>query len=131
MTRSGVFNSVHAFTQSDIGPTFLVFIAIVLVFSVLLLATRGHLLVAETGLDGTLSRGTFLVVATVVFAVFMVMVLNGTLFPLITEARAEQEDQRRRAVLQLHRGALRPAHALPDGRGADAAVGRGVGRRSS
>ena len=35
MTRSGVFNSVHSFTQSAIGPTFLVFLAIVLVASVL------------------------------------------------------------------------------------------------
>jgi cytochrome c-type biogenesis protein CcmF len=26
MTRSGVFNSVHSFTQSDIGPTFLAFL---------------------------------------------------------------------------------------------------------
>ena len=26
MTRSGVFNSVHSFTQSAIGPTFLVFL---------------------------------------------------------------------------------------------------------
>ena len=33
MTRSGIFNSVHSFTQSDIGPTFLVFIALLLVFS--------------------------------------------------------------------------------------------------
>ena len=47
MTRSGVFNSVHSFTQSDIGPTFLVFIAILLVVSIALLATRGHLLVPE------------------------------------------------------------------------------------
>ena len=31
MTRSGIFNSVHSFTQSDIGPMFLVFIAILLV----------------------------------------------------------------------------------------------------
>jgi cytochrome c-type biogenesis protein CcmF len=86
MTRSGVFNSVHAFSQSDIGPTFLVFIAVVLVFSVLLLATRSHLLVSESSLGGTLSRSTGLVVATVLFSVFMLMVLNGTLFPLITEA---------------------------------------------
>src|SRR5438105_7302762 len=38
MTRSGVFNSVHSFTQSSIGPTILVFLAFVLVFSVVLLA---------------------------------------------------------------------------------------------
>src|SRR5690606_21422921 len=38
MTRSGVFNSVHAFTQSDIGPTFLVFLGIGLLASIFLLA---------------------------------------------------------------------------------------------
>ncbi len=39
MTRSGVFNSVHSFTQSDIGPTFLVFLAVLLVFSI---GAAGH-----------------------------------------------------------------------------------------
>lgn len=86
MTRSGVFNSVHSFSQSDIGPTFLAFIAVVLIFSVLLLASRSHLLVSESSLGGTLSRSTGLVVATVIFAVFMLTVLNGTIFPLVTEA---------------------------------------------
>jgi cytochrome c-type biogenesis protein CcmF len=39
MTRSGVFNSVHSFTQSSIGPVFLVFIGVVLLLaSVILLA---------------------------------------------------------------------------------------------
>ena len=38
MTRSGVFNSVHSFTQSAIGPTILVFLAAALLFSVALLA---------------------------------------------------------------------------------------------
>ena len=40
MTRSGVFNSVHSFTQSAIGPTILVFLAMATLFSVLLLALR-------------------------------------------------------------------------------------------
>ena len=34
MTRSGVFNSVHSFTQSPIGPIFLAFLAVTIVFSV-------------------------------------------------------------------------------------------------
>ena len=37
---SGVFNSVHSFTQSAIGPTILVFLAVTLAFSVALLALR-------------------------------------------------------------------------------------------
>ncbi|MBT3219735.1 MAG: cytochrome c biogenesis protein CcsA, partial [Proteobacteria bacterium] len=46
MTRSGVFNSVHSFTQSDIGPVFLVFIGICLVYAVVLLALRSPVLEA-------------------------------------------------------------------------------------
>jgi len=40
MTRSGVFNSVHSFTQSPIGPVFLWFLGLCLVVCVLLLAAR-------------------------------------------------------------------------------------------
>ncbi len=86
MTRSGVFNSVHSFTQSDIGPTFLVFIATVLVFSVLLLTFRGHLLVAESHLETVISREGSILVNNLVFVALTFTVLLGTLFPLVTEA---------------------------------------------
>jgi cytochrome c-type biogenesis protein CcmF len=49
MTRSGVFNSVHSFTQSAIGPTILVFLAAALLFSVVLLATRIDRLAPRAG----------------------------------------------------------------------------------
>jgi cytochrome c-type biogenesis protein CcmF len=86
MTRSGVFNSVHSFTQSDIGPTFLVFIAVVLVFSVALLAVRGHLLVAETHLSTVVSREGSILLNNLVFAALTFVVLLGTVYPLATEA---------------------------------------------
>jgi len=86
MTRSGVFNSVHSFTQSDIGPTFLVFIAVVLVFCVLLLTVRGHLLVAESHLETVVSREGSILVNNLVFVALTFTVLLGTLFPLVTEA---------------------------------------------
>ncbi len=85
MTRSGVFNSVHAFTQSDIGPTFLVFIGILLVFSVLLIALRGHMLVAESQLGTIASREGSILLNNLVFAALTFVVLLGTLYPLITE----------------------------------------------
>lgn len=91
MTRSGVFNSVHAFTQSDIGPTFLVFIAIVLVFSVLLLTFRGHLLVAESHLETVISREGSILVNNLVFVALTFTVLLGTLFPLVTEALQQKK----------------------------------------
>lgn len=86
MTRSGVFNSVHSFTQSDIGPTFLIFIAVVLVFSVALLAVRGNLLVAESPLESVVSREGSLLFNNLVFVAITFTVFLGTTFPLVTEA---------------------------------------------
>lgn len=86
MTRSGIFNSVHSFTQSDIGPTFLVFIAVLLFVSIALLATRGHLLVAESNINSVLSRETTILVNNLVFVAITFTVLLGTLYPLISEA---------------------------------------------
>jgi cytochrome c-type biogenesis protein CcmF len=85
MTRSGVFNSVHSFTQSDIGPTFLVFIGVLLVFSIVLLTVRGHMLVAETQLGSIASREGAILLNNLVFAALTFVVLLGTLYPLITE----------------------------------------------
>jgi cytochrome c-type biogenesis protein CcmF len=86
MTRSGIFNSVHSFTQSDIGPTFLVFIAILLVFSIGLMATRGHLLAPEGRINALVSRETSILVNNLVFVAITFTVLIGTLYPLISEA---------------------------------------------
>jgi cytochrome c-type biogenesis protein CcmF len=86
MTRSGVFNSVHSFTQSDIGPTFLVFIGVLLFVCIALLATRGHLLVAEGQMTSLVSREASILVNNLVFVAITFTVLLGTLYPLISEA---------------------------------------------
>lgn len=86
MTRSGVFNSVHSFTQSPIGPVFLVFLGIVLCVCLLLLAGRAHLLQDEGSLRAVWSRETAFLLNNVVFVVFTFTVLLGTIFPLLTEA---------------------------------------------
>lgn len=86
MTRSGVFNSVHSFTQSDIGPTFLVFLGIGLLFSVFLLATRiGHLEPEGRMRDGKSREGTILL-NNLLFVMLTFTVLLGTVFPLLVEA---------------------------------------------
>ncbi|MBF5041087.1 heme lyase CcmF/NrfE family subunit [Aggregicoccus sp. 17bor-14] len=86
MTRSGIFNSVHSFTQSEIGPTFLVFIAFLLVVCIALLAARGHLLVAEGYVKSLASREASILVNNLVFVAITFTVLIGTLYPLISEA---------------------------------------------
>ncbi|MDY7230734.1 heme lyase CcmF/NrfE family subunit [Hyalangium rubrum] len=86
MTRSGIFNSVHSFTQSDIGPTFLAFLAFLIVGSIVLMATRGHLLVPEGRITSPLSRETSILINNLVFVAITFTVLLGTVYPLISEA---------------------------------------------
>jgi cytochrome c-type biogenesis protein CcmF len=86
MTRSGVFNSVHSFTQSAIGPTILVFLALALFWSVGLLALRIDRLSAEGSLVVGASREAMFLVNNLLFVLFTFTVLVGTTFPLIVEA---------------------------------------------
>jgi len=86
MTRSGVFNSVHSFTQSAIGPTILVFLAAVLIGTVALLALRIDSLEAEGRIEGMVSREGSFLVNNLLFVVFTFTVLVGTVFPLVVEA---------------------------------------------
>ena len=86
MTRSGVFNSVHSFTQSPIGPTFLVFLAIVMVACILLVAARMHLLTPEGEVRSPVSREAMFVMNNMLFVFFTFLVLVGTVFPLLAEA---------------------------------------------
>ena len=86
MTRSGIFNSVHSFTQSEIGPTFLVFLAILTVASILLLTLRGPQLAAEDGLESPWSRETAILLTNVLLVAFTFVVFLGTVIPLVVEA---------------------------------------------
>jgi cytochrome c-type biogenesis protein CcmF len=86
MTRSGVFNSVHSFTQSPIGPTFLIFLAIVVLASVVLVAANVHRLEPGRGIESPASREAAFVVNNLLFAALTFTVLIGTTFPLIAEA---------------------------------------------
>jgi cytochrome c-type biogenesis protein CcmF len=86
MTRSGVFNSVHSFTQSDIGPTILAFLGAALVFSIALLALRVDRLGAPAGAFEAKSREAMFLVNNLLFVLFTFTVLVGTVFPLVVEA---------------------------------------------
>jgi cytochrome c-type biogenesis protein CcmF len=86
MTRSGVFNSVHSFTQSEIGPTILVFLTTALAFSVALLSLRVDRLGAPMGSFAPKSREAMFLVNNLLFVLFTFTVLIGTVFPLIVEA---------------------------------------------
>ena len=86
MTRSGIFNSVHSFTQSAIGPTILIFLAAALLLTVALLGLRVDTLVAEGRLERGVSRDAMILVQNLLFVLFTFTVLLGTVFPLVVEA---------------------------------------------
>lgn len=86
LTRSGVLNSVHAFSDSQIGPYLLSFFAIIVVVSVSLIGWRGDKLRAPGTIDSPLSREGAFLANNVIFSVFAFVVLLGTVFPLVVEA---------------------------------------------
>src|SRR5918995_2004804 len=61
LTRSGILDSIHSFTESSIGPWFLAFITLVVVGSLALVFLRLPLLRSRTRLESLVSReATFL-----------------------------------------------------------------------
>jgi cytochrome c-type biogenesis protein CcmF len=86
MTRSGVFNSVHSFTQSAIGPTILIFFVLSLVWSIALLALRIDRLAADGAIEPSLGRDAAFLVNNLLLVLFTFTVLLGTVFPLLVEA---------------------------------------------
>lgn len=86
MTRSGVFNSVHSFTQSAIGPTIFAFLVIALAWSVALLALRIDRLSAEGAIEPSIGRDSMFLLNNLLFVLFTFTVLLGTVFPLLVEA---------------------------------------------
>jgi cytochrome c-type biogenesis protein CcmF len=86
LTRSGVLDSVHAFTESGIGPALLAFFALIVAVSVGLVGWRGDRLRSPSRIDSPLSREGSFMVNNLLFAAFAFVVLLGTVFPLIVEA---------------------------------------------
>jgi cytochrome c-type biogenesis protein CcmF len=91
LTRSGVLNSVHAFSESDIGPWLLSFFAFIVIVSVALIGWRGEKLRSPGTIDSPISREGAFLANNVVFSVFAFVVLLGTVFPLIVEALQDRQ----------------------------------------
>jgi cytochrome c-type biogenesis protein CcmF len=86
LTRSGVLDSVHAFTESAIGPSILAFFAVVVAAGVGLIGWRGDRLRSTGALDSAVSRPAAFLANNILFAAFAFVVLLGTVFPLLAEA---------------------------------------------
>lgn len=86
ITRSGVIESVHAFTTSGIGPAIISFFALIVLSTVVLIGWRGDRLRSPGRIDSPLSREGAFLANNVLFAAFAFVILLGTLFPLVVEA---------------------------------------------
>jgi cytochrome c-type biogenesis protein CcmF len=78
LTRSGVIQSVHAFSTSTIGPLLLGFFGLVIMV--------GVGLIAGGGIDSVVSREGAFLANNLLFVLFAFIVLLGTVFPLLYEA---------------------------------------------
>jgi cytochrome c-type biogenesis protein CcmF len=86
LTRSGVVNSIHSFTQSSIGPWFLAFIGVVVAVSVGLLLWRLPLLRSPTKLESPISREAAFLYNNLLLLALCLTILWGVVYPILSEA---------------------------------------------
>jgi cytochrome c-type biogenesis protein CcmF len=86
LTRSGVINSIHSFTQSSIGAWFLGFITIVAAASTALILYRLPLLRSRTRLESLASREAAFLYNNLFLVAFALTILWGVVYPLVSEA---------------------------------------------
>jgi cytochrome c-type biogenesis protein CcmF len=86
LTRSGVVNSVHSFSQSPLGGWFLGFIVVCTVFTVGLIYYRLPLLRARTKLESLVSREATFLYNNLLLVAFCLTILWGVMYPLLTQA---------------------------------------------
>lgn len=85
LTRSGVVQSVHAFSDSNLGPYFLAFMFYIAFISIILILSRYKLLKAKTTHIHYLSKESAFLLNNVVLVVSALAVIWGTLFPSLSE----------------------------------------------
>jgi cytochrome c-type biogenesis protein CcmF len=86
LTRSGVVNSIHSFTQSSIGPWFLAFIGVVVAASLAVVFWRLPQLRSPTRLESPISREAAFLYNNLLLLALCLAILWGVVYPLISEA---------------------------------------------
>src|SRR5947208_6989638 len=86
LTRSGVLNSIHSFTEGSIGPWFLGFISFVVVCSLALVFWRLPLLRSKTRLESPISREATFLYNNLLLVALTLTILWGVTYPILKEA---------------------------------------------
>jgi cytochrome c-type biogenesis protein CcmF len=85
LVRSGILDSIHAFGASTVGAPLLGLIAVVVIGSAVLIASRLNDLRSEKRFDSLLSRESVFLVNNLLLVGLCVVIFWGTFFPLISE----------------------------------------------
>ena len=86
ITRSGLISSVHSFAQSSIGPYFIVFIILTVVFAIFIYQKNKKLISSNEDIVSLVSKENFLIFNNIFFLIITLTVFLGTVFPIISEA---------------------------------------------
>jgi cytochrome c-type biogenesis protein CcmF len=86
LTRSGIFSSLHAFSQSPIGWLFLGLMLLLGVGGTVLIVLNRHRLVSDNRLTSFWTRESFIVVSIVSLMLLAVVTVVGTLSVALSEA---------------------------------------------
>lgn len=87
LVRSGVLTSVHAFVDSNLGTYFLLYLSIVVLFSLYVMLSRYDLLTKDVGqFQSYFSKESSFLINNLILVGATFAVFWGTIFPLISEA---------------------------------------------
>ena len=86
ITRSGLISSVHSFAQSSIGPYFIVFILLLVGFSIFIYQRNKRFICSNQEIVSLFSKENFFIFNNIFFLVITLTVLLGTIFPILSEA---------------------------------------------
>ena len=86
LTRSGIIQSIHSFTQSSIGPWFLGFICLITAGSLALVFVRLPLLRSKTRLESLVSREATFLYNNLLLVALALTILWGVVYPILSQA---------------------------------------------
>jgi cytochrome c-type biogenesis protein CcmF len=86
LTRSGILNSIHSFTESPLGPWFLGFIVLVVALSLGLVFLRLPILRSRTRLESLVSREATFLYNNLLLVALCLTILWGVIWPILSEA---------------------------------------------
>lgn len=90
LTRSGIFSSVHAFSESPIGWMFLALMGLLLVAGAVLVVRRRAALAGRSVLCHILARETLILISAFLILLFTLVVMVGTLVGPLSKMFADR-----------------------------------------